>query len=125
MKRLVPFLFAAGLVALVLGGIVTTGCKQSSKPTPISTLLNDPGQFNNQVVRIAGRVTKSIGVLGYGGYRVDDGTGEITVVTKSGGAPREGADVGVEGEFRSAFTLGTETVAAIVEQRRVLAKVEH
>jgi hypothetical protein len=49
---------------------------------------------------------------------VDDGTGTLTVVTKEGGAPREGAKIGVEGEFRSAFTLGTETAAAMVEKRR-------
>jgi len=35
-----------------------------------------------------------------------------------GGAPREGAKVGVEGTFRSAFTLGTTTVAAIEETKR-------
>ena len=42
----------------------------------------------------------------------------ITVVTKDNGAPRTGAKVGVEGEFRSAFTLGTESVAVILEQAR-------
>ena len=71
---------------------------------------------------MAGKVTHSIGILGYGGYQIDDGTGTITIATKSGGAPREGAEVGVQGEFRSGFTLGTETVAAIIEKNRVTLK---
>ena len=70
-------------------------------------------------MRVAGKVTNSISVLGYGAYRINDGTGELTIATKTNGAPREGAEVGVEGEFRSGFTLGTETVAAIIEKRRM------
>jgi hypothetical protein len=57
-------------------------------------------------------------VAGYGAYRLDDGTANILVVTREGGAPREGAEVGVEGTFRSAFTIGTETAAVIQEDRR-------
>jgi len=40
-------------------------------------------------------------------------------VSKDGGAPREGAKVGVRGTFRAAFTLGTETAAVLEEQERV------
>ena len=39
-------------------------------------------------------------------------------MTKTSGAPREGAKVGVSGTFRSAFTLGTESVAVIQEDKR-------
>jgi len=68
-------------------------------------------------LRIAGAVTHSIGVLGTGAYQIDDGTGKIIVITKTG-APREGARVGVEGTFRSAFTFQTETAAVVVETDR-------
>ena len=73
-------------------------------------------------MRIAGDVTRSLGVLGYGAYEVDDGTGQIPVVTQENGSPRIGAKVGVEGEFRSAFTLGATTAAAIVEKGRYTPK---
>jgi len=92
------------------------GCKGSA--TPIKSLLDDPARFNGKTVRIAGEVKASIGIIGYGAYRVDDGTGSLQVVTQQGGAPREGARVGVEGTFRSAYTLGTETAAVVVEKRR-------
>src|SRR5258705_2701947 len=71
---------AAALLALL------AGCKASDLPvTSIKALLDDPGRFDKQTVRIAGDVTRSLGVLGYGAYEMDDGTGSIPVVTKENG----------------------------------------
>ena len=84
----------------------------------IKELLDDPGRYEGQTVRIAGEVTQSVGVLGYGGYQVNDGTGTLTVIMQGGGAsPRVGAKVGVEGTFRSAFTVGGLTAAALMEKQ--------
>lgn len=105
------------LTATLLLGVLVAGCTKQT--IPIRTLLDDPGRYDHETVRISGTVESAIGVLGYGAYRVNDDTGVLTVVTNSGGAPREGAKVGVEGEFRAAFTLGTETVAALVESKRM------
>ena len=109
-RRLVPWMLALALLA----GLA--GCKGA---TPIRKLLDDPSHYDGLEVQIAGTVTKSIGVLGTGAYQVDDGTGKLFVVSKEGGAPREGAEVGVRGTFRSTFTLGTETAAVIQETDRV------
>lgn len=50
---------------------------------------------------------------------VDEGTGTLTVISKAGnGIPRVGAKIGVEGEFRSAFTLGTVSVVVLMEHQR-------
>jgi len=109
-KRLLPLVCAAGLFA---------GCKDTQlQIDSIKTLLDDPTRFDHQQVRVAGDVTRSLGILGYGAYELDDGTGQIPIVTDQNGAPRIGARVGVEGEFRSGFTLGSNTVAAIVEKQR-------
>jgi len=103
--------------------LLLAGCKSSDlQVTTIKTLLDDPGRFDKQVVRVAGNVTRSLGVMGYGAYELDDGTGTIPVVTQENGAPRTGAHVGVEGEFRSAFQLGATTAAAIVEKGRYTPK---
>src|SRR5438477_10654322 len=101
----------------LLALLLVASCKNTSL-VPIKTLLDDPSRYDGKMVRIAGTVEQSAGILGYGGYRVNDGTGTITVVTNTNGAPRSGATVGVEGEFRAAFTLGTESVAVIKESRR-------
>jgi hypothetical protein len=92
------------------------GCNGST--TQIKTLLDDPSRYDKQTVRVSGTVGNSVGVLGYGAYEIDDGTGTIPIVSEKTGAPREGAKVGVEGEFRSGFTLGTKTAAVIIEKRR-------
>ena len=107
MIRLVPFVAALLLIA---------GCK--TDVTTIKTLLDDPPRYDGQVVRIVGDVTGSVGVLGYGAYQVNDGTGTLPVVSEAGGAPREGGRVGVEGTFRAAFTFKTETAAVLVEKHR-------
>ena len=105
-----------GGAVLILAALVAVGgCKGA---TPIRDLLANTGKYDGQQVRIAGKVESSAGALGYGVYRVDDGTGQINVVTKTGGAPIQGAKVGVEGTFHSAFTLGTDVVAVIEETKR-------
>jgi hypothetical protein len=111
--------FALLLVALAM--IAVASCKGGGV-TPIKTLLDDPSRFDKKIVRVAGSVEESAGVLGYGAYRVNDGTGTISVVTSTNGSPRTGAQVGVEGEFRSAFTLGSQSLAAIQEHRRFTPK---
>lgn len=95
-----------------------TSCKGGGT-TSIKTLLDDPAAHDKKTVRIAGDVTRSIGLLGYGAYEISDGTGTLPVVSQENGAPREGAKVGVEGEFRAAFTLGTRTAAVVIEKRRL------
>jgi hypothetical protein len=109
-RGLAPWILAAAAL------LALPGCKGA---TPIKTLLDDPSHYEGQTVQIAGDVTRSIGVLHTGVYQVDDGTGKLYVVSKDGGAPREGAKVGVKGVFRSAFTLGTETAAVLMEEERV------
>ena len=69
-------------------------------------------------MRIAGDVVSATGVLGTGVYQVDDGTGKIYVVTKSGGVPREVAKVGVEGEVKNGYTIGTESLTVLLETKR-------
>ena len=91
----------------------------NTKTTSIKTLLSDPGKYDGKTVRIAGDVDQSIGALGFGAYEVKDGTGTLPVVTQGGGAPARGSHVGVEGTFRAAYTLGTQSRAVLVEKRRV------
>jgi hypothetical protein len=103
---------SAALLVLTLAACTST--------TPIKTLLSDPSNYDHKTVAIAGTVKTAVGVLGYGAYQVDDGTGSLIVLTKAGGAPKEGAQVGVTGEFRAGFTLGTETGAVLIEKEHKL-----
>lgn len=86
---------------------------------PIRDLLDDPGRYDGERVRVEGRVTGfSFGALGRGAFQVDDGTGTLPVVTQTGGSPREGARVGIEGIFQSVFTFGDRSAAVLLERDR-------
>jgi len=109
-----PSLSRRSLVALI--ALLFLSCKTNT--TPIKTLLDDPSRFDGKTVRILGNVQGSVGLLGFGAYQVNDGTGTLSVVTQGGGAPRQGARVGVEGTFRSAYTVGTQSATVLVEAQR-------
>jgi hypothetical protein len=77
------------------------GCEQKT----INHILADPQRYANHEVEVVGKVVRSYSVLGHGAYEVDDGTGILWVVSKTG-VPREGARVGVKGTIREGFNLG-------------------
>lgn len=103
------WLLAATLAA------VAAGCAST---TSIDRLRADPSAHDGEEVRIEGEVQESVGLPGTGVYRVDDGTGRLPVVSREGGAPRSGTRVVVEGTFRAAFTLGDQSLAVLLEERR-------
>jgi hypothetical protein len=109
--------FRTSLLTLAALGVALAACS-SARTVRIGTLLEDPGRYEGRAVRVEGEVTESAGALGYGAYQVDDGTGRIYVVTTRGGAPAEGARVGVEGTFRALYTFGSHSGVAIQEDRR-------
>jgi hypothetical protein len=105
-------LYLAALAVFLLAA----GC--NSQTIPIHDLMANTAGYDGKTVQVAGTVKSAAGALGYGVYQLDDGTGTIMVVTESGGAPAQGAKIGVQGTFRSGFTIGTDVVAAIVEKER-------
>ena len=115
LKRVSP-LHRPGLGILFSMILASTGC--GVQRTPIKSLLDDPAHYDGEMVRVSGEVKENVGVMGYGAYRVDDGTGTMTIFTRDGGAPREGVKVTVKGTFRSGFTLGSSSLAVIEEQDR-------
>jgi hypothetical protein len=92
------------------------GCKGGV--TPIHDLLANTGQYDGQTVTVAGQVKGAAGAFGAGVYQLEDDTGTITIIAEKGGVPSQGARIGVEGKFHSAFTVGTESVAVIQETKR-------
>ena len=110
-----PALRSFLLPALTCALLALGGCKGV---TPIKSILDDPSQYTENSVTIAGHVTSSTSLLTLGAYKVDDGTGSITVVGSTRGAPREGAEVAVQGKVKSAFSLGSESATVLVEEDR-------
>jgi hypothetical protein len=90
----------AAAVLLAVLGITLAGCG-----TTINHILAEPGRYADRDVTLSGDVVKSSSVLGRGAYMLDDGTGRLWVVTKTG-TPRQGARVQVSGRVRDVVNLG-------------------
>jgi hypothetical protein len=96
----------------VLAAMLLAGCA----PMTIGRINADPSRFQNRTVHVSGTVTNSVGVLGKGGYQIDDGTGKIYVVSGKG-VPSSGSTVEVTGRVSPGVqVLGTPVGVAIREQ---------
>jgi hypothetical protein len=81
----------------------------------ISRINADPSRYANRTVSVNGRVTNSIGVLGTGGYQVDDGTGTIYVLSRTG-VPSRGAEVRVTGRVTPGATVLGRTIGVAIQE---------
>ena len=91
--------------------------------TTIGDISADPGRFQNKEVNVAGQVTQSIGALGRGIYQIDDGTGNLWVLSGDRGVPSKGAYVGVKGRITPTVTfLGINYATVMRESDRRAAK---
>ncbi|HEX8473860.1 MAG TPA: hypothetical protein VF666_07490 [Pyrinomonadaceae bacterium] len=107
-SRRLPFLFV-----LLAGLVFLTACPNR---TNIAKINADPGRYEGKEVGVAGTVTDSYGVPMLGGaYELDDGTGKIWVISRSG-APTRGTRVGAKGKVHSGFTFGRRSFGTVVEE---------
>jgi hypothetical protein len=89
-------------------------------PVKIGRINADPSRYQNRVVHLSGTVTNSVGVLGTGGYQLEDETGKIYVVSRSG-VPSRGSRVKVTGVVSPGVqVLGQPVGVAIREERHRL-----
>ena len=85
-------------------------------PITIARIDQDPSRYRNRIVHVNGTVVTSVGLLGTGGYQIDDGTGKIFVLSRSG-VPSAGTRVSVTGSvLPGAEVLGRPLGTAIREQ---------
>jgi hypothetical protein len=85
-------------------------------PVTIARINADPSRYYRKTIRVHGTVTTSVGLLGTGGYQIDDGTGKIFVLSRSG-VPSSGSRVLVTGSvIGGAEVLGRPVGTAIREQ---------
>ena len=91
------------LMIAVLIALASVGCASTRT---INQVLADPSRYRDRDVQLAGEVTQSVSLLNRGAYRIDDGTGQLWVVSEKG-VPRERARVTVKGTVREGFNLGS------------------
>jgi hypothetical protein len=103
---------SVGLVVILVVAFFATACPQRET---ISKINADPGRYRDKDVTVAGTVTDSYGLLNYGVYEIDDGTGRLLVVTRSG-APARGSKVGAKGRVYTGASYGGRSFGTVLEE---------
>ena len=101
----------------LLSAFLITGC--AARGVRIAELKDQPTKYDNKSVSITGTVTSSWGIplLPYQLYNVDDGTGEITVLSQSGRTPAKGTRVQVKGRINEFATFGGRSVGLHIQEQ--------
>jgi hypothetical protein len=107
-SRLVPVIV---MTAALLAGCAARGVR-------IAELKNQPDRYDDKTIRITGVVTNSFGIplVPFQLYNVDDGTGEITVLSKSSRVPSKGARVRVTGKINELGVFGGRSIGLHIEE---------
>jgi len=110
-----PALLTALAVAL---GMAASGCALAVRTPNIAEVKYNPGRYVDHTIAIEGVVTESWGIplVPYKLYKVDDGTGEITVVSRDDRVPTKGARVRVKGKLKEVATFGGKSIGLHLEQ---------
>jgi hypothetical protein len=99
------------LSAVALGAITAatlSGCALALRTPHIADLQRNPTRYYDKTVSVTGVVTSSWGVplVPFKVYRIDDGTGEVTVVSQNLRTPVRGARVRVRGKVNEVGVFG-------------------
>ena len=112
MPRLITRVAAAATLAVLL-----SGCALSARRT-VQEVKYNPGRYHDRTVAIDGVVTSSWGLplVPFKLYKVDDGTGEMTVVSQGGRTPTRGAHVRVTGRVSEVATFGGSSLGLHLQE---------
>lgn len=110
------------LVAALAAG--TSGCAMSLRSPNISDLRQHPGRYTDRTVTVNGVVTSSWGLplVPFRFYKVDDGTGEVTVLSESSRMPAKGERVRVKGRVEQVAVLGGRPLGLHLRERDLYVK---
>lgn len=110
----------AARVAAALGVVLLLSACAVKRPS-VAELKFNPARYHDRTVAIEGVVTSSWGLplVPFKLYRIDDGTGELTVVANDGRVPTRGSRVRVKGRVSEVATLGGQAVGLHIQQRDV------
>src|SRR6266850_8152023 len=98
------------LVLSLVGAVLISGC--AARGVRIAELKDRPMKYEAKTVSVTGVVTSSWGIplVPFQLYKIDDGSGEITVLSQSGRSPSKGTRVRVRGKVSEFATFGGQSV---------------
>ena len=105
----------------ILTGVMAAGC--AARGVRIAELKDRPDKYERKTVSVEGVVTRSFGagllgqVVPFQTYTVDDGSGEITVLSRSTRVPpRNGARVKVKGQVNELGVFGGRSIGLHLQE---------
>ena len=113
---------AVVVAALSVSALASAACASRT----VNQVLADPSRYRDREVRLSGAVVDSYSFVNRGAYRIDDGTGQLWVVSDKG-VPRTKARVTVTGTIREGFNLGSlgDRIPAGIGSGLVLMESSH
>jgi hypothetical protein len=98
--------------------VALAGCALGIRNASVADLKYNPGRYYDKKVSIDGVVTSAWGVplMPFKFYKVDDGTGEVTVLAQDGRTPTRGAHVRVQGTVSEVATFGGQSIGLHLRQ---------
>ena len=111
----------AGTLVVTIG---LSACAVSLRNPHIADLRDNPGRYQNHTVSIDGVVTTSWGIplVPFRLYKVDDGTGEVTVLSQGSRMPTRGARVRVRGRVDDVGVLGGQALGLHIREQSLYVK---
>lgn len=112
-------------IALALCSVVAlSACAMSLRNPNIAQVRMNPGRYQDQTISIDGVVTAAWGLplLPFKMYKVDDGTGEMTVLAQGQRMPTRGARVRVKGTVNELGVFGGQSIGLHLKEKDLYVK---
>jgi hypothetical protein len=110
--------------AIAVFAVVVPGCAMSLRSPSISELQHHPGRYQDHTVSVNGVVTSSWGLplVPFRFYKVDDGTGEVTVLSQGARMPAKGEQVRVKGRVNDVAMFGSQAIGLHLREESLYVK---
>jgi len=104
------------LAVVILSVLVAAGC--AARGVRVAELKDQPTKYATKSVSVTGVVTSSWGIplMPFQLYNVDDGSGEITVLSRSGRTPARGTRVQVKGKVNELAVFGGRSLGLHLQE---------
>ena len=111
---------ATARLALILAMTTTlSGCAYALRSPSIGALKDNPTRYYDKTVSVSGVVTSSWGIplVPFRVYKIDDGTGELTVISQGQRTPTNGTRVRVRGRVGEVGVFGGRALGLHVREQ--------
>ena len=104
------------LSVALLSTVMAAGC--AARGVRVAELRDRPDKYERKTVSVEGVVTSSWGIplVPYQLYKVDDGSGEITVLSRSSRSPHTGSRVRVKGTVNELGVFGGRSIGLHLQE---------